>query len=207
MITSPIINEVAIALFAGSFGWQLTFLYIIAGILIGMIGGFILGKLKMEKHVADFILETPIKKQAPLAKNKSFLKTLPEISRESFTIINKVYLYIVVGVGLGAVIHGYIPKDFFESYLGNNFWSVPLATILAIPLYSNASGIIPIIESLVIKGVPFGTALAFMMATVGLSLPEALILRKILKKKLLITFFSIVALGIILIGYIFNFIS
>lgn len=204
MITSPLINEVAVALFMGSFGWKLTFLYVFAGIFIGVIGGFILDKLKMEKYIEDFVYNSQREKNNKI-NDKSFWETLPKISQDAFRIIKNIYLYIIVGVGLGAVIHGYVPEGFFENYLGNSFWSVPVATILAVPMYSNASGAIPIIESLVNKGVPFGTALAFMMAIVGLSFPEALILKKILKKELLITFFTIVTLGIILIGYAFNF--
>ncbi|MCK4636191.1 MAG: permease [Candidatus Moranbacteria bacterium] len=206
MITSPLINEVAVALFLNSFGWQITLLYAIAGILIGMIGGFILGKLKMEKYVEDFVWKVKVKNGEKKDFNKvSFLKVFPQISREAFQIIRKIAIYIIIGVGLGAIIHGYVPEGFFERYLENSgFWSVPLATILAVPMYSNASGVIPIIESLVVKGVPFGTALAFMMAVVGLSLPEALILKKVLKWQLLVTFFGVVTMGIILIGYIFN---
>ena len=206
MITSPLINEVAIALFIGIFGWKITFIYIVAGILIGMIGGFILGKLKMEKYVEDFVWKIHIKKQEKqeLAK-KPFIKILPQISKEAFDIIKKIAIYIVAGVGLGALIHGYVPEGFFEKYLESaGFWGVPLATILAVPMYANASGVIPIIQSLVAKGVPLGTALAFMMAVVGLSLPEALILKKVLKWQLLLTFFGVVTIGIMIIGYIFN---
>ncbi len=207
MITSPLINEVAIALFLNSFGWQITLFYVLAGISIGMIGGFILGKLKMERYVEDFVWKVKVKDGEKKDFNKiSFFKIFPQISREAFQIIQKIAIYIIAGVGLGAIIHGYVPEGFFEKYLENaGFWSVPLATILAVPMYSNASGVIPIIESLVVKGVPFGTALAFMMAVVGLSLPEALILKKVLKWQLLLTFFGVVTVGIILIGYAFNF--
>lgn len=205
MITSPLINEVAITLFLSSFGWQITLFYVLAGILIGMVGGFILGKLKMEKYVEDFVWKAQYKKSQAFKKD-SFLKAFPQISQEAFQIIKKIYIYIIVGIGVGAIIHGYVPEGFFEKYLENaGFWSVPLATVLAVPMYSNASGVIPIVESLVVKGVPFGTALAFMMAVVGLSLPEALILKKVLKRKLLLTFFGVVTVGIILIGYVFNF--
>jgi len=209
MITSPLINEVAIALFLSIFGWKVTFLYILAGISIGMLGGFVLGKLKMEKYVEDFVWQVHAKKQNQSEiKKKSFIKIFPKISREAFEIIRKIALYIVIGVGVGAFIHGYVPEGFFEKYLENaGFWSVPLATILAVPMYANASGVIPIIQSLVAKGVPLGTALAFMMAVVGLSLPEALILKKVLKWQLLATFFGVVTIGIIMIGYLFNFLN
>jgi len=207
MITSPLINEVAIALFLGIFGLKITLIYLLAGISIGMIGGFILGKLKMEKYVADFIwdIKDGPAKYKKKKKNETFLSVLPEISKEAFGIIKKIMLYVVVGVGVGAAIHGYTPDGFFETYLQSaGIFSVPIATILAVPMYANASGVIPIIQSLVAKGVPLGTALAFMMAVVGLSLPEALILKKILKPRLLFTFFGVVTAGIILIGYLFN---
>lgn len=210
MITSPLINEVAIALFLGIFGWKITFLYIAAGILIGMVGGFILGKLNMEKYVEEFVwkVKSQKKNQSEIEREKGrkkILKIFPEISREAFDIIKKIALYILVGVGVGAFIHGYVPEGFFGKYLESaGPWGVPLATILAVPMYANASGVIPIIQSLIAKGVPLGTALAFMMAVVGLSLPEALILKKVLKWPLLATFFGIVTFGIILIGYVFN---
>ena len=208
MITSPLINEVAIALFLSVFGWQITLIYIAIGIVIGMTGVFILGKLKMEKYVEDFVWKVHMQKQnQPEIKKESFIKIFPQISREAFGIIKKITLYIIMGVGVGAYIHGYVPEGFFEKYLENaGFWSVPLATILAVPMYANASGVIPIIQSLVAKGVPLGTALAFMMAVVGLSLPEALILKKVLKWQLLATFFGVVTIGIIVIGYLFNWI-
>lgn len=206
MITSPLINEVAIALFLGIFGWQATLAYAGAGIAIGMAGGFILGKLKMEKYVEDFVWKVHSQKQNQAKEKKeSLIKIFPQISREAFGIIKKIALYILIGVGVGAFIHGYVPEGFFEKYLESaGFWGVPLATILAVPMYANASGVIPIIQSLVAKGVPLGTALAFMMAVVGLSLPEALILKKVLKWQLLATFFGVVTIGIVVIGYLFN---
>jgi uncharacterized membrane protein YraQ (UPF0718 family) len=206
MITSPLINEVAIALFLSIFGWQITLAYVAAGIFIGMAGGFILGKLKMEKYVEDFVWKVHSQKQNQTeAKKEALVKIFPQISQEAFAIIKKIALYILIGVGVGAFIHGYVPEGFFEKYLESaGFWGVPLATILAVPMYANASGVIPIIESLIAKGVPLGTALAFMMAVVGLSLPEALILKKVLKWQLLATFFTVVTVGIIVIGYLFN---
>jgi len=208
IITSPLINEVAIALFLGIFGWQVTLLYIAAGVLIGMTAGFVLGKLNMEKYVEDFVWKVHAQKQNQMEVQKeSFFKIFPQISQEALDITKKIALYIIIGVGVGAVIHGYVPEGFFEKYLDSaGFWGVPLATILAVPMYANASGVIPIIQSLVDKGVPLGTALPFMMAVVGLSLPEALILKKVLKWQLLATFFGVVTIGIIMIGYVFNWI-
>ncbi len=205
LITSPLINEVALALFVGMFGIKITLFYILAGIIVGMFGGFIIGKLHLEKYVEDFVWKVQSQKQKINLKRVPFLKVLKIISKEAIGITGKIILYVLAGVGLGAFIHGFVPQGFFEKYLQKASWfSVPLAVILAVPLYSNASGVIPIIESLVAKGVPIGTALALMMAIVGISLPEALILKKVIKWQLLVIFFSIVTVGIIIIGYLFN---
>ena len=206
LITSPLINEIAIGLFVGLFGIKITLLYILAGISIGMIGGFIIGKLKMEKYVAEFVWDIQSRKDVEKDNKKIPVKKIIKIiSKEAFEIIKKIALYILIGVGVGAFIHGYVPLGFFEKYLQKaGIWGVPIAIILAVPLYSNASGVIPIIQSLIAKGVPIGTGLAFMMAVVGLSLPEAMILKKVLKWQLLASFFGIVTVGIIIIGYIFN---
>ena len=206
LITSPLINEVAIGLFIGLFGLHITLLYIAAGIAIGVLGGWILGKMNMEKYVAEFVWKLPEQKGNTIAKITRTKKEIARIiSKEAMDITKKIALYILAGVGIGAFIHGYVPQEFFETYLQKaGFWGVPLAVILAIPLYSNASGVIPIIQSLIAKGVPIGTGLAFMMAVVGLSLPEALILKKVLKWQLLASFFGIVTVGIIMIGYLFN---
>ena len=203
LITSPLVNEIAIALFIGLFGWKIALFYVLAGIIIGVVGGFILQKLKMER----FIINLEEKKSVcSCAKEKaSSERVILKMSREAFGIIRKIFLYVIIGVGIGAVIHGFVPAAFFEIYLEKaGIWGVPLAVILAVPLYSNASGVIPVIQSLIAKGVPIGTGLAFMMAIVGLSLPEAMILKKVLKWQLLATFFGIVAIGIIVIGYLFN---
>ncbi len=203
LITSPLVNEIAIALFIGLFGWKIALFYIIAGIIIGVVGGFILQRLKMEK----FIISLEEKKSTCSCGKDS---TAPErvslmVTKEAFGIIKKILIYVIIGVGIGAVIHGFVPAGFFEIYLQKaGIWGVPLAVILAVPLYSNASGVIPVIQSLIAKGVPIGTGLAFMMAVVGLSLPEAMILKKVLKWPLLATFFGIVTIGIIVIGYLFN---
>jgi len=205
LITSPLINEVALALFIGMFGLKITLFYVLAGIIVGMFGGFIIGRLHLEKYVEDFVWGINSQKQNIRKKEIQFLKVLKIISLEALTITKKIVLYVLVGVGLGALIHGFVPQGFFEKYLQKAGWfGVPLAVILAVPLYSNASGVIPIVESLVTKGVPLGTALALMMAIVGISLPEALILKKVVKWQLLAIFFGIVTIGIIIIGYLFN---
>ncbi len=205
LITSPLVNEIAIALFISLFGWKITILYVLAGLFVGVMGGFILQKLKMEKYLIPF--EEAKKKCCCGCKKEkpSRKQVLLNISREAWGIVKKVYLYIIGGVAAGAIIHGFVPANFFESYLQTvGIFAVPLAVILAVPLYSNASGVIPIIQALVAKGVSIGTGLAFMMAVVGLSLPEAMILKKVMKLKLLLTFFGIVTVGIIFIGYLFN---
>lgn len=210
LITSPLINEASIAIFISLFGLKITLFYISTGVLIGVIGGFILGKMNLEKEIDDslrLIIEKSKKthKLSLEIKKEKFFKLLKNFWQECWNLTKKIYPYVLIGVGLGALIHGFILVSFFEKYLKNGkFWTVPIATFLAIPLYSNAVGIIPIMEALYDKGVPFGTALSFMMATVGLSFPEAMILKRAMKIKLLIAFFSVVTLGIILIGWFFN---
>ncbi|MDH4330538.1 MAG: permease [Candidatus Moranbacteria bacterium] len=206
LITSPLINEVALALFVSVFGWKIAGTYLVSGVAIGMVGGFVLGKLKMERYIEDYVWRMKEKKKAIEFESKKFSWDVAKsVSKKAMKIVKKVGPYVLIGVGVGAFIHGYVPEGFFEKYITKeNPFAVILAVILAVPLYSNASGAIPIIQSLVDKGVPLGTALAFMMAIVGLSFPEALILRRVMKIPLLVTFFGIVATGIILIGYIFN---
>jgi len=208
LITSPLVNEVALTLFIGLFGWKVTLVYASAGILIGMIGGAILGKLKLEKYVEDYVWKIKTKNIDQKKEKRIFSWLMMKVvSKEALDITQKISLYVLIGVGVGALIHGYVPQGFFEEYITKeNPFAVPLAVLLAVPLYSNASGVIPVIQSLVAKGIPLGTALVFMMATVGLSLPEALILKRVMKLPLLIIFFSIVTLGMILIGYGLNFI-
>lgn len=205
LITSPLVNEVAIVLFLGLFGWKITILYVMSTIFLGMFSGFILGKLKLEKYLKDYIWQTKNQK-INLEKEKiPFPELIKIFWQESFKITKKIIPYVLVGIGIGALIHDFVPAGFFEKYITpDNIFAVPIATILAIPMYANSIGVIPIIQSLVQKGIPIGTALSFMMAIVGLSLPEALILKKIMKTKLLFYFFGIVTLSIIIIGYLFN---
>jgi len=207
LITSPLINEIALVLFLGIFGWKITLGYLLAGIVIGMISGFIISQLNMERYVAKFVQEQTAITEEEIKSSRLKIKKIIKISlQEGWRIVKEVAPYIIIGVGVGAIIHGYVPQDIFEKYLGQAGWlGVPIAVVLAVPLYSNPIGVIPIIEALVLKGIPLGTALAFMMAIVGLSLPQAMMLKKVLKWPLLLSFFLIVTLGIILIGYIFNF--
>ncbi len=208
LITSPLINEVAVALMLGVFGWKVTLLYVVAGMTLGIFGGFMLGKLHMERYVADFVWKIKSSESSSQRKKKEpFSSVLRFTSKEAFSISAKIIPYVLAGVIIGALIHGYVPTGYFDTLISRSgIFAVPIAVLVGVPLYSNATGVIPIIESLIAKGIPLGTALSFMMAVVGLSLPEALILKKVMKWKLLAAFFGIVALGIMVIGYLFNFI-
>jgi hypothetical protein len=205
LITSPLVNEAAVVLFVSLFGWKITGLYVLAGVVLGVVGGFILGKMKLEKYVSSTIFE--IKKSAnsvPMAQ-LPLQKLLKMFWDQGFAITKNLTPYILIGVAVGAIIHGYIPTNFFEQYItADNLLAVPIAVLVGVPMYANAVGIIPIMQSLVDKGIPLGTALAFMMAVVGLSLPEALILKKVMKTRLLFYFFGLTTLNIIIIGYLFN---
>lgn len=204
LISSPMNNEVAIALLFGLFGWKITALYIGFGLLVAIIGGFIVGKLGMEKYVLIPIV--PMSGDLAEVEIRMTLRTrLKESWAYTMDIVKKIYLYVMVGVGIGAFIHGYVPTEFIVKYAGSDAWySVPLAVLLGVPMYSNAAGVMPLIEVLTGKGMLLGTALSFMMAITALSLPEAMILKRILHVKLIATFFGIVAVGIMGIGYLFN---
>lgn len=211
LITSPLVNEVAIGLFIGLFGLKVTLIYVVSGVLLGTISGIILQKLKLEKHLSPWVQKVIENSQKETEKFKveqtSFLQRLPLILKETKSILKSIVPYVVVGIAVGAFMHGYIPQGFFEKYLNKNNWlAVPIATLLAVPMYSGASGVLPVVQVLVSKGVPLGTAISFMMAVVGLSFPEAMLLKKVMSIKLIIIFFSVVTLCIILSGYIFNFI-
>ncbi|MDD2274676.1 MAG: permease [Candidatus Pacebacteria bacterium] len=206
LITSPLVNEIAVVLFAELFGWKITIAYVLSAILLGMVSGFIISKLKLEKQVEEYIWQIKSQKRNKTEEKVSFFNLIKIFWKEGFDITKKIALYVFLGIGVGALIHGYIPTGFFEKYItADNLLSVPITTISAVPMYANSIAVIPIMQSLVEKGIPLGTAMAFMMAVVGLSLPEALILKKVMKLKLLLIFFSIVTLNIIIIGYLFNF--
>ncbi|PIS16408.1 MAG: permease, partial [Candidatus Portnoybacteria bacterium CG09_land_8_20_14_0_10_44_13] len=205
LITSPLVNQVAVVLFAGLFGWKITILYVISAMLLGIFGGFVLGKLKLEKYVADYVWNIKSQKLETKNNKEKFSALIKKFWHEGFDLTKKITPYVLLGIAVGAVIHGYVPAGFFENYIkADNLFAVPIAAIVAVPMYANAVGVIPIMQSLVEKGIPLGTALAFMMAVVGLSLPEALILKRVMKMKLLIYFFGITTINIIIIGYLFN---
>jgi uncharacterized membrane protein YraQ (UPF0718 family) len=209
LITSPLVNEVALALFLSMFGWKITLIYATTGILLGTFGGWILGKMNLQKYLTEWVHQIweNASRDAELFKEKkrTFVQRLPEISHEVLNIIKGISLYVVIGIAIGAGMHGYVPENFFEQYLsGGQWWTVPLAVVLAVPMYANAAGIIPVIQVLVAKGVPIGTAIAFMMGTVGLSLPEATLLKKVMTMRLIAMFFGTVTLFIIISGFLFN---
>lgn len=205
IITSPLVNEVVFVLMGGTFGWWIASLYALSGIVLGVVAGLIIGKMKLEKEV---ILKFGGNKGESLHLDylpKSIEGKIQFSLNESFKTFKKLWLVIAIGVGIGAAIHGYVPTDFFRQYLGvNSFLAVPIATLVGIPIYAGCSTLVPIAFALVGQGIPLGTALAFMMAVAGLSLPEAIMLKKVISMKLLAIFFGVVALGIILIGYLFN---
>jgi uncharacterized membrane protein YraQ (UPF0718 family) len=205
LISSPMVNEVALVLLFGLFGWKVAAIYLGMGLAIAIVSGWIIGRLRMEKHVEDWVYET---KQGDGAEDK--VLDWPARTRLGLDavkdIVGRVWLYVLIGIGVGAGIHGYVPENFMASIMGKDaWWSVPLAVLIGVPMYSNAAGIIPIVQALLGKGAALGTVLAFMMSVIALSLPEAIILRKVLKPRLIATFFGVVALGILLVGYLFNF--
>lgn len=209
LITSPLVNEVAIAMFLSMFGLKVTLIYAISGILLGTFGGWLLGKFHLEPLLTDWVknvLANAEKSDAEYEEEKrTFKQRLPEITKNAWDIVKGVLLYIIIGVGIGAAMHGYVPENFFAKYLGSGaWWTVPLAVIVAVPMYANAAGIVPVIQVFVAKGIPMGTAIAFMMATVGLSIPEATLLKKVMTLKLIGIFFGVVTLCIIISGYLFN---
>ena len=208
LITAPLVNEVAIAIFAAAFGFKVTALYVGTGIVLGILGGFVLGKLKLEKYLSSWVQNLIVNAQTEdqlHAENHTLKQRFPSILKEAFNIVKGVSIYIVIGIGIGGVMHGYLPTGFFEHYINKGQWyAVPLAVILGVPMYSNAAGVIPVVQVLVAKGVPLGTAIAFMMGVIGLSLPEAMLLKKVMSGKLIAIYFGTTAFFMILSGYLFN---
>lgn len=204
LISSPMVNEVAVVLLFGLFGWKVTAIYIGAGLCVAILGGFIIGRLKLEKWVEEYVYKFHNGSQYEILK-QSFRERLQYAKDNTIDILKRVWLYILIAIGIGGFIHGYVPEDFLTHYAGKgNFFAVPVAVLLGVPLYSNAAGVIPIVYALMEKGLSMGTVLAFMMAVTALSLPEMIILRKVLKIPLLGVFAGIMTVTIIAVGYLFN---
>lgn len=209
LITSPLVNEVAVAMFLGSFGLQATMVYVVSGILLGCIGGFVLGRMRLEPYLSDWVKHVQAQSEEQTEQwerdNATFSQRLPTIISDAWQIVRSVLVYVLIGIGIGAFMHGFIPEGFFEQYMSReNWYAVPLSVILAVPMYANAAGIVPVVEVFVAKGIPLGTAIAFMMGVVGLSLPEATLLKKVMTWRLISIFFATITLFIILSGYMFN---
>jgi uncharacterized membrane protein YraQ (UPF0718 family) len=205
LIAAPMINEIAVVLLFGLFGWKVTFLYVSMGLAVAIVAGYVINKLKVERYVEDWVYAI---RSQPLEIQEERL-TLNDRVEFGFTqvreIVSKVWLYILLGIAVGAGIHGYVPENFMAGLMGKSaWWAVPVSVLIGVPLYSNAAGIIPIVHALLEKGASLGTTLAFMMSVIGLSLPETIILRKVLKLPLIFIFVGVVATGILLVGYFFN---
>ncbi len=203
LISSPMVNEVALIMLWGLFGWKIALIYIGTGLVVAIIAGIVIGKLKMEKYVQDYVWEMQVG-HAEIVQ-LTFKEKRDYAGNYTLELLKKIWPYVVVGVGVGAFIHGFVPQDFLAHWAGpDNPFAVPIAVALGVPLYSNAAGVIPIVHALMEKGMAIGTVLAFMMAVTALSLPEAIILKNVLKNRLLAVFFGIVALAIVGVGYLFN---
>ena len=205
LIASPLVNEVAIVLLFGLFGWKVTALYIAGGMVIAIVAGSILGRLHLERWVEQFVFETRLRgKVVDPAAGLSWDDRLAMGREEVASILRRIWPYLLIGIGLGAVIHGWVPADWFASHASSSWFGVPIAVVLGVPLYSNAAGVLPLVEALHTKGLPMGTVLAFMMSVVALSLPEMILLKRVLKPRLIVIYAGVVALGILLTGYLFN---
>jgi uncharacterized protein len=205
LISAPMVNEVALTLLFGMFGWKVALLYLGLGLSVAIVAGWIIGRLKMEAYLEDWVRDMP----RTSAQFEDTGVTLAERIQAGFAsvreIVGKVWPYILAGIAIGALIHGYVPEDFMASFMGRDaWWSVPLAVLIGVPMYTNAAGVIPIVQALLAKGAALGTVLAFMMSVIALSLPEMIILRKVLKIRLIATFVAVVASGILLVGFVFN---
>jgi uncharacterized membrane protein YraQ (UPF0718 family) len=205
LITSPLVNEAAVAALWATLGLKATIIYVVSGVLLGVFGGYMIGYLKLERYVEDFVYKMKLGKQSD-DSGKLTLKERVNYAYESVKdIVGRVWPYVIIGVAIGGIFHGYAPEGILEKYAGkDNLLAVPIAVLIGVPLYSNVMAMIPIVESLIGKGLPVGTALAFLMSVTAVSLPEMIILRKVLKKELIAIFVSIVAVSIIFTGYLFN---
>ncbi len=205
LISAPMINEVAVVLLFGMFGWKVALIYVGTGLAIAITAGYVIGRLKLEKWVQDWVYQAQLGVADASEDKTPFTGRINMGLTAVKEIVGKVWIYVMLGIAVGAGAHGYVPEEFMASLMGKSAWySVPLSILIGVPLYSNAAGIIPIVSVLIEKGASLGTALAFMMAVIGLSLPEMIILKKVLKMPLILTFAGIVAIGILIVGYLFN---
>jgi hypothetical protein len=205
LIAAPMINEVAVILLFGMFGWKVAAIYVMTGLAIAITAGWIIGKLKLEHWVQDWVYDIRIGQNNEAQERQSIGERIQYGYEAVKEIVGKVWVYVAFGIAVGAGAHGYVPEEFMAGIMGKSTWySVPLSVLIGVPLYSNAAGIIPIVSVLIEKGASLGTSLAFMMAVIGLSLPEMIILKKVLKMPLILTFAGIVASGIMIVGYLFN---
>jgi len=205
LISAPMVNEVALTLLFGLFGWQVALLYLGLGLSVAIVAGWTIGRLKMEAHLEDWVRDMPKTSANFEAGEVTLADRLDGGFAAVRQIVGKVWPYILAGIAIGAGIHGYVPQDFMASFMGKDaWWSVPLAVLMGVPMYTNAAGIIPIVQALLAKGAALGTVLAFMMSVIALSLPEMIILRKVLKLRLIATFVGVVASGILIVGFVFN---
>jgi uncharacterized protein len=204
LVSAPMVNEVALVLLFGLFGWKVAALYLGTGLVIAIISGWTIGRLKLERHVEPWVWQIP-KRSAGTEEKKRWSDRLVDGRIAVRDIVGRVWPWVVVGIAVGAGIHGYVPTNFMASFMGRGvWWGVPLAVALGVPMYSNAAGIIPVVQALLGKGAALGTVLAFMMSVIALSLPELVILRKVLRPVLIATFVGVVATGILVVGYLFN---
>ena len=205
LISAPMVNEVALTLLFGLFGWKVALLYLGLGLSVAIVAGWVIGRLQMEAHLEDWVRDMPRTSAAFEASGMTLADRVQGGFDAVREIVGKVWPYILAGIALGAFIHGYVPEDFMASFMGKEaWWSVPLAVMMGVPMYTNAAGVIPIVQALLAKGAALGTVLAFMMSVIALSLPEMIILRKVLKVRLIATFVAVVASGILLVGFVFN---
>jgi len=207
LISAPMINEVAVILLFGLFGWKVALIYVVTGLIIAIVAGWAIGKLKLEHWVQDWVYQTRVGHIGESEEKPKFSERIRYGFEAVKEIVGKVWIYIAIGIAVGAGAHGFVPENFMAALMGKSAWySVPLSVLIGVPLYSNAAGIVPIVSVLIEKGASLGTSLAFMMAVIGLSLPEMIILKKVLKLPLILTFVGIVATGIMTVGYLFNYI-
>ncbi len=205
LVSAPMVNEVALVLLFGLFGWRVAALYAGTGVLIAIVSGWTIGRFKLERHVEDWVFETQAVGSGPDEERLDWADRLEAGWQAMKDIVGKVWPYVLAGIAVGAGIHGYVPENFMASIMGKAaWWSVPLAVLIGIPMYSNAAGIVPVVQALLAKGAALGTVLAFMMAVIGLSLPETIILRRVLKPPLIGAFIAVVGTGILIVGYLFN---